>query len=329
MGQNIDQMEKWVATATAASYSGLFYAILRRFEKGETAMIINFGSINADLVYQVPHMPRPGETLLALDHAKHLGGKGLNQSVAVARAGGYLRHVGCVGKGDNWINAQISAAGIDKTHILETDTPTGHAIIYVDPDAENEIVIFSGANQCLTMDMVRAALDGLNGADHWVLFQNETNLTADIARYAKDHGFKIAYSAAPFSPELAADLLPLTDLLVVNETEAAELADTCGGTVDEIKVPMLLVTLGAKGCWLRSDNGTLHQDAFAVQAVDTTGAGDTFLGSFLAQFDTHSNAAQALRYAAAASALQVTKHGAANAIPPYQDVIDFLKEHAQ
>ncbi len=290
-------------------------------------MIINFGSINADLVYQVPHMPRPGETLLALDHAKHLGGKGLNQSVAVLRAGGSLRHVGCVGKGDNWINAQISAAGIDKTHILEIDTPTGHAIIYVDPDAENEIVIFSGANQCLTMEMVRAALDGLNGADHWVLFQNETNLTAEIARYAKDHGFKIAYSAAPFSPQLAAQLLPLTDLLVVNETEAAELAAACNCAVADINVPMLLVTLGAKGCWLRRDSGTLQQGAFSVQAVDTTGAGDTFLGAFLAQYDAHGAAAQALRFAAAASALQVTGHGAANAIPQHQDVIDFLKEN--
>jgi len=326
MAQNIDQMEKQVATAMADLYSGLFYAILRHLEKGETAMIINFGSINADLVYQVPHMPRPGETLLALDHAKHLGGKGLNQSVAVVRAGGNLRHVGCVGKGDNWIDTQIGAAGLNKTHIAQINTPTGHAIIYVDPSAENEIVIFSGANQCLTQEMLENALADLNGPDHWVLFQNETNLTAEIARYAKGRGFKIAYSAAPFSPVLAADLLPLTDLLVVNETEAAELADTCGGTVDDIKVPMLLVTLGAKGSYLRDANGTLQQSAFPVQAVDTTGAGDTFLGAFLAQYDEHGNAQQALVFAAAASAVQVTGHGAASAIPQKQDVIDFLKE---
>ncbi len=292
-------------------------------------MIINFGSINADLVYQVPHMPRPGETLLALDHAKHLGGKGLNQSVAALRSGGPLRHVGCIAKDDSWIDAAISAAGLDQTYIDRIDTPTGHAIIYVDPDAENEIVIFSGANQCLTMDMVAKALHGLNGPDHWVLFQNETNLTGEIARYAKDHGFKIAYSAAPFSPALATELLPLTDLLVVNETEAAELAAANHCAVADIAVPMLLVTLGAKGAYLRDATGTLHQNAYPVQAVDTTGAGDTFLGAFLAQYDAHGNAAQALRFAAAASALQVTGHGAASAIPHKQDVTDFLKEQSK
>lgn len=290
-------------------------------------MIINFGSINADLVYQVDHMPQPGETLMALGHAKHLGGKGLNQSVAIVRAGGDLRHVGCVGAGDDWISGQIAQNNLAADHIAQVSEPTGHAIIYVDRHGENEIVILSGANQALTTEMVETALGGLNGPDHWVLFQNETNLTADIARYAKERGFRICYSAAPFSPELAVSLLPLTDLLVVNEAEAAELAAANGSTVADIAVPMLLVTLGAKGAYLRRKDGVMQQAAFLVQAVDTTGAGDTFLGAFLARFTENNDARQALAFAAAASALQVTRHGAATAIPHKQDVINFMKEH--
>ena len=287
-------------------------------------MIINFGSICADHVYQVAHLPQPGETLSALRFEKFLGGKGLNQSVAITRAGGECRHVGCVNVDDNWILQQIGRAGVALDHIRKVDAPTGVAVIYVDPTAENVIVISGAANQSLTMDMVEAALSGLNGPDNWVLFQNETNLTREIAAYAKGRGIKIAYSAAPFVAETALSLLPLTDMLVVNETEAAELASASGKSVAEIDVPILLVTLGAEGSELHMDGKVVQQKAFPVQAVDTTGAGDTFLGSFMAEYDSHGNVTAALRYASAASALQVTQAGASNAIPNRETVLSFL-----
>ncbi len=289
-------------------------------------MIINFGSINTDLVYQVDHMPEAGETLAALKHEKFLGGKGLNQSVAIARAGGNLRHVGCVGAGDAWIIEQIESAGLKTHHIRAVAESTGHAIIFVDRNGENEIVIFGGANLCLSDDMVVGAFADLDGEDHWVLFQNETNLTTKIASSAKTQGLRIAYSAAPFSPLATLPLLPLIELLVVNEAEAAELAAALGCGVDAIDVPMLVITKGRHGADLRTGAVTAHQPAFAVEAVDTTGAGDTFLGYFLAKLDAGTDAVNALEFAAAASALQVTQSGAANAIPASGAVVKFLKE---
>ncbi|MCP5075275.1 MAG: ribokinase [Rhodobacteraceae bacterium] len=288
-------------------------------------MIINFGSINTDLVYQVDHMPEAGETLAALTHEKFLGGKGLNQSVAIARAGGELRHVGCIGAGDFWIREQVATAGLDLAHVNEVAEPTGHAIIFVDRNGENEIVICGGANQRLSDDMVSTALDGLDGPDHWVLFQNETNLTELVAKTAKDLGFKIAYSAAPFSAAHALPLLPLVDLVAVNETEAAELAAAADLPFEEIGVPMLLVTKGSKGADLCAEGACVHQPAVPVDPVDTTGAGDTFLGSFLARLDLTGDAVGALHYAAFASALQVTRPGAANAIPTEAEVLAYLE----
>ena len=289
-------------------------------------MIVNFGSINADHVYQVDHMPlQSGETLAATGYDIFLGGKGLNQSAAISRSGGRLRHVGCVGTGDDWVLNQITRAGVDTGHIRQVASPTGHAVIYVDPTGENEIVIFAGANQKFTPDQVDQALQELDGGGHWVLFQNETNLTEYIAAAAKQRGIRIAYSAAPFAAAAALPLLPSVDLFAVNETEAAELAAATGVRVDEIAVPMLLVTMGSAGAELWADGACRRQPAFAVDPVDTTGAGDTFLGAFLARLDAEASAAAALKYAAAASALQVTRAGAATAIPAYDEVIAFLE----
>ncbi|MCP5074497.1 MAG: ribokinase [Rhodobacteraceae bacterium] len=291
-------------------------------------MIINFGSINADHVYQVDHMPGAGETLAAMAYDVFVGGKGLNQSVAIARSGGYLRHVGCVGPGDTWMPQQIGGMGVGGDHIHKTDAPTGHAIIYVDPTGENEIVIFGGANRCLNQEMVMQALAGLDGPDHWVLFQNETNLTGFIAETARLRGFRVAYSAAPFSAAEALPLLPMVDLLVVNETEAAELAAATGTTAEAIDVPMVLITKGKNGSDLWMGGSCTYQPAYAVEAVDTTGAGDTFLGSFLAKLDASGDATEALNYATAASALQVTRPGAANAIPGEDEVKAFMEAQA-
>lgn len=288
-------------------------------------MIINFGSINIDLVYQVPHMPRPGETLMAHDFARHLGGKGVNQSVAILRSGGNLRHVGCVGDGDTWIADQLQAAGLAMTDIEKVAAPTGHAIIYVDAEAENMIVISGAANLAFTQDQIDDAMQKQDGSGAWVLFQNETNLTEAIARAGKASGSRVCYSAAPFDADVTTPILPLVDLLVVNEQEAEELAAALGCAVAEIPVPMLLVTRGKQGAEFYGGGEVVHQPAFVVDPVDTTGAGDTFLGAFLARFDAGASPAEAMRFAAAASALQVTKPGAAGAIPTSAEVEAFLE----
>ncbi|MEM9470700.1 MAG: ribokinase [Pseudomonadota bacterium] len=291
-----------------------------------SAMIFNFGSINIDHVYRLTDMPSPGETVTAGSYQKLLGGKGINQSIAIARAGGQPVHVGAVGGDDSWTMAQVKNFGIDTAHIAQSAHPTGHAVIYVDDAGENQIVIYGGANQDLQPAQIDRALKASDGGDHWVLVQNETNLLADIVAQAKTAGFKVAYSAAPFVASMVADLIDRIDLLAVNEIEAQETAKLLGVDITAIAVPELLITRGSRGAEFHSHGTVHHHPAFQVDAVDTTGAGDTFLGSFLAGHSRGDEIAWSLRYASAASALQVTRPGAAVAIPDREQVETFLKQ---
>ncbi len=289
-------------------------------------MIFNFGSINVDHVYRVADMPLPGETLTAGSYRKLLGGKGINQSIAIARAGQMPVHVGAVGSDDHWTIAQVKSFGIDTGHIAQSAHPTGHAVIYVDDTGENQIVIYGGANRDLQPAQIDTAFKAHGAGDHWVLVQNETNLLVEIVDRAKASGFKVAYSAAPFVADTVAGLINKIDILAVNEIEAQEAAGLLGVDVSSIAVPELLVTRGSQGVEFYSHGEMHHHPAFQVDAVDTTGAGDTFLGSFLAHHCQGADIARSLRYASAASALQVTRPGAAVAIPAREEVETFLKQ---
>ncbi len=294
--------------------------------RSNVPMIFNFGSINIDHVYRVATLPKPGETLIAKSVEDHLGGKGINQSIAISKAGGEVCHIGAVGEDGNWALAQIGKNGVGTGEIAMIDGKTGQAIINVDDSGENEIVVFSGANARLSLEQINTAL-AQAGPQDWVLLQNETNLALQIVSTAKARGCRLVYSAAPFVAETVLKLLDQTDLLVVNEGEAAALAEMLDTSPDAIPVPELIVTRGSNGASYRGPHGEIEQSAFAVTAVDTTGAGDTFLGSFLALYAGGQCAANALEYAAAASALQVTRHGAANAIPVNDEVIEFLEKN--
>lgn len=290
-----------------------------------SSRIINFGSINIDHVYNVTQMPIAGETISAKSYKKFLGGKGINQSIAAFKAGAKLIHVGAIAEDDAWTYAEIEKFGINCNHLDKSRHSTGHAIIFVDDTGENEIVIFGGANQNLEVSQIEKALDGPTGNKDWVLIQTETNLLTEIAVKAKIKGFKVAYAAAPFVEEIALELIDKIDFLAVNEGEASQLAKALNVDPDNIPVPGLLITRGAQGATLIENGKKLQQSAFEVKAVDTTGAGDTFLGSFLSVYIEDGNAAMALEYAAAASAVQVTRAGAAVAIPDRQEVEAFLE----
>lgn len=286
--------------------------------------IYNLGSINIDLVYRVDHFPVPGETLTSDDFSKGLGGKGANQSIAIARAGGDVRHIGAIGEDGRWALDIIAQSGADVRGVTLIDTPTGHAVINVDQAGENTIVLFAGANRALTETQISESLEGATAKD-WLLLQNETSLGVFAARLAKSKGMKIAYSAAPFEAEHALEVLPLTDLIAVNEGEAAQLSQALGVDAKDIDVPQLLVTKGAHGVWYRDARGTYEQPVFSVAPLDTTGAGDTFLGYFLAALDGANPVQTALETATAASAIQITRHGAASAIPLRAEVQAFLR----
>ncbi|MEM7429766.1 MAG: ribokinase [Pseudomonadota bacterium] len=288
-------------------------------------MILNFGSINIDHVYRVPHMPAPGETLAVTSYERFLGGKGANQSIAIARAGGEVRHIGAVGADGSWALERLDEAGVATDHIARADAATGHAIITVDDAGENQILICGGANQGLAEDNVRSNLDNGDPASDWVLLQNETNLSGKIVTSARARGYRIAYSAAPFVAEQAIPLLGSIDLLVVNAIEARALAGHLDVEANALPVEQVLVTHGGEGARLHMGSDVIDQPSFEVAPVDTTGAGDTFLGSFLALYSSGSSAEDAMRYAAAASAIQVTRPGAADAIPGRSEVSAFLE----
>ncbi len=284
--------------------------------------VFNLGSINVDHFYQVPHLPAPGETLAATSFQTGLGGKGANQSVAASLAGSPVIHIGAVGQDGDWATGQLAGFGVDVTHVIKTNAPTAHAIINIDTQGENAIVVFSGANVKQSLTQAKQALSKAKPGDT-LLLQNETNLQSDVARLAKDRGVFVIYSAAPFSPDAVRDMAPYTDLLVVNEIEAEQLRAAFGS----IPVKNLIVTRGAEGSvWQEDGKPDISAPAFPVAPVDTTGAGDCFIGSLAAALDQGANRTNAMRFASAASAIQVTRPGTADAIPTKAETDAFLAE---
>ncbi len=278
--------------------------------------IWSFGSINADHAYRVPHIPRPGETLAARGYTLGLGGKGANQSVAAARAGADVRHIGLVGRDGFWAVDRMRALGVDVTHVQAGDVPTGHAIICVDDAGENAITIFSGANRANDLGHVTAALAGAVAGD-LLLLQNETNLVGDSARIGREQGLFVIYSAAPFDAEAVRDVLPHVSLLILNAVEAAQLQATLGNLPAGLTV---VVTKGADGAdWVGPDL-TLHMPAVKVTVVDTTGAGDTFAGYLAAGLAEGMDPEAAMALATRAAAIKVTRAGTADAIPARAEV---------
>lgn len=285
----------------------------------------NLGSINVDLFYRLPHLPIPGETLPALSHQTGLGGKGANQSVAIARAGASVHHIGMIGNDNTWVLDRLAGFGVDVTHVGQTEAATGHAIIMVDEMGENTIVTYAGANYAQLVGNIQTALAEAKPGDTLAL-QTEVSHLAEAAKFARERGLFVVYSAAPFKPEIAQKMLPHVDLLVLNEIEAGQLAQALGMAVEEVPVPNMLITLGGLGArWRDQATGDVTEvAAFPVEPVDTTGAGDCFTGYVLAGLDQGLERAEALRLGAAAAALQVTRPGTADAMPARDEVDAFL-----
>ena len=286
--------------------------------------IFNLGSINADHVYDVPHLPAPGETLAAARFSTGLGGKGANMSVAAARAAAHVLHIGAVGSDGRWAVERLLEYGVDTRHIHQIDTPTGHAIIAVDAGGENAIILYPGANREVSRDFIGAALASAQVGDIF-LMQNETNGQHHAATMARGLGLRVVYAAAPFDAAAVTAVLDRIDILFLNAVEAAQLSDHLGKPLEALGVGDVIVTLGGDGCrWIHTADGTdQHFDAVPVTPVDTTGAGDTFTGYVLAGLDRGMPMAQAISLATRAAALMVTRHGTADVIPDLAEVQAF------
>lgn len=282
--------------------------------------IYNLGSVNVDYFYSLPHLVRPSETLAANDFKQGLGGKGANQSVAIAKAGGSVKHIGAMHPADRRYFDQLEALNIDTTHLFMSETPTGHGIVMVDEQsAENQIVVYPGANFAITEQMVDEGLKDANASD-WALCQNETLQTDHFMKRAKAKGMNLCYSAAPFDAEKTLVMLPLINMLVVNEIEAKDLERALNRPIKECGVEHILVTLGSRGVRYIGSEDEFIMPSPAVDALDTTGAGDTFLGLFLARFDQTGDLKASLHFAVTGAAIQVTRPGTADAIPSLEEI---------
>ena len=287
--------------------------------------ILNLGSLNIDHVYEVEHFVRPGETLDSTGYQLFAGGKGLNQSIALARAGADVRHAGRIGADGETLRRRLKEDGIDTAGIEPCDTPTGHAVIQVTPSGENAIVLFGGANRMIDKSFISRVLTGYTPGNS-LLLQNEISCVADAIQMGSDAGLKILFNPAPMTADIHTYPLERVALFVLNETEAEELT----GQTDPnaIRIAMLekfphaatVLTLGSKGA-IFFDADSLHrQAAQAVEAVDTTAAGDTFIGYFLTEWLQTGDPAAALKLGCRAAALCVTRPGAADSIPRHSEL---------
>ena len=292
------------------------------------SVVLVAGSANLDFVVRARHIPAPGETVLGRDFETFPGGKGANQAVACARAGGANTHM-LLGLGDDayaaTLEQSLRSAGVVLHIVRAQDQPTGTAFICVSDDAENAITVAPGANQALRPDHWPALADSTH-----LLLQLETPLDTVMAyaRAARAEGSKVILNAAP-AQALPIELIDLLDVLIVNQGELAVLAGEQGSIAQQLQrlpVPCVIVTLGAHGCMAFSDGVPRFQTAFAVTPVDTTGAGDTFCGAFTAALSQQSALGDALRLASAAAALACTKMGAQASIPERCEVDAFLAQ---
>lgn len=295
--------------------------------------VANVGSLNIDKTYRVAEFVRPGETITALSFVEGAGGKGLNQSLALAQSGADVWHVGAVGHDGAWLIDELEEAGVKTRYIETVDNVSGHALIQVDDSGQNAIVVCGGANACVDERHVARALSEFGPGDV-LLLQNETNANAAALHLAKEAGLTVAYNPSPLDDAALQLDLDAIDLFILNELEAAALAGIDGWGERGISVlaerfpdAEFLITLGSEGCLHMKGDAIVRQPAFRVDAVDTTGAGDTFCGYFLGLRSQGSDVPEALRVASAAAALSVTRRGAARAIPTIDEVRDFLEGH--
>ena len=287
--------------------------------------IFVFGSLNIDHTYHVPHMLRTGETLSSTRYTKNVGGKGFNQAVALSRAGADVCFSGAIGQDGVFLTDYLRDTGVDISCVRLIDEPTGHAIIEVDQEGRNAILLFGGANQKITDEMIEETLNKANAGD-WILLQNEINEGDRIIRAAHEKGMQIILNPSPVSRQMLAWPLELVSWFILNEVEGEDITGKKEPKeiLDELirRYPdcRVVLTLGEKGSMYADASNHYTQDIRPCTVVDTTAAGDTFTGYFLQAAALGKPIPYALQLAAQASAIAVSRPGAAASIPVAEEV---------
>ena len=294
--------------------------------------ILNLGSLNVDRTYSVERFVQPKETIQALKYEEFCGGKGLNQSVALARAGAEVYHAGAIGEDGRLLADMLESSGVHTEYLQKLDGASGHAVIQVDRSGQNNIIICGGANRRIEKDYISEVIAHFDAGD-MLLLQNEISSIAFAMEEAKKRGLKVAFNPSPIDDGVWECDLNLVDLFVLNEVEGRILAGIQSEEPDQIMAALkekfpdasFVLTLGDKGAYFFNRDTKAFHDIYAVKAVDTTAAGDTFCGYFLAGLAEKMDMEENLARASAASALGVTRKGAAPSIPVREETEEFIK----
>ncbi len=287
--------------------------------------ILNFGSLNVDYVYQVDHILVGGETLASSERNTFCGGKGLNQSVSLAKAGAPVWHAGLIGDGGEILLDMLVENHVNTDFVKKIDGPCGHTVIQVDKNGQNGILLFGGSNRRLTKEFVDEVIGSFDAGDY-ILLQNEVNQLDYIIDRAFERGMKVVLNPSPFDAYLQSCDLAKVSLFLINEIEGFQITGEKEPERILQKIHELypqaetVLTLGSEGAVWSDGQKQVKQEAFKVKAVDTTAAGDTFTGYFLTARMEGLPVGEALTLASRASSIAVTRPGAAGSVPLRNEV---------
>ena len=292
--------------------------------------ILNYGSLNIDYTYSVDHFVRGGETMSSEEMHVFSGGKGLNQSIALSKSGAEVWHAGAIGTGDgDFLIRQLKEAGVNTEYISVLDGKTGHAIIQKAKDGGNCILLFGGANQQITREMVDGVMDHFEKGDYLVL-QNEISEIGYIMERAREKGMVLVFNPSPMDDKISTYPLEYVDYFLLNEIDAGDICGEqgCGEELlqklsDKFPESKIVLTLGGDGSLYRDGQRILTQGIYKVPVADTTAAGDTFTGFLIGGLVQGLDAGEALDLAAKAAAIAVSRPGAAPSIPSREEVEAF------
>jgi ribokinase len=285
--------------------------------------ILVFGSLNIDLIFSVDHIVRPGETIDSASLEKGAGGKGANQAAALAKAGMNTYMAGKIGRDGQFLLEYLSSYGVNTDWVALYEGNTGQAIIQLDKNKQNSIVLYQGGNGFITPDEVRLTMSQFNRGD-WLALQNEITVTGFIMEEAKERGLKICLNPSPYNRQVEKLPLDLADILFVNEIEGAALASLPPETpppamlnrlVERFSGSEIILTAGRDGAYYGFRNIREKGNIVDLPAVDTTGAGDTFTGYYLAARVKNFSVPEALNLACKAASIAVSRKGAMESIP--------------
>lgn len=295
-----------------------------------TIKILNFGSCNIDYVYSLDHIVSVGETEATYKLETFPGGKGLNQSIAIARAGAAVYHAGCIGYDGDMLTSLLNENGVDTTFIKNVDVKNGHAIIQVSAKGENSIFLYGGSNETVSREFIDSVLENFSEGDLLVL-QNEISNVLYIIEKAFEKKMRIMFNPSPTNEDIVKIDFGKLSYLILNEVEAAAITgrenpeDALTLLGERYPSLCIILTLGEKGCIYSDSERELYQNAFKADVVDTTAAGDTFTGYFAAGIYFGTSPAENIKTASAAASIAVSRSGAAPSIPTREETLKLLE----